>query len=39
VLQGGFLAGWRGLVIAWNESNGTFYKYMKVYVRRQNEQN
>lgn len=34
-IQGGFLAGWRGLIIAWNESNGTFYKYMKRYVDKQ----
>lgn len=31
VLKRGFLAGWRGLVIAWNEANGVFFKYMKVY--------
>lgn len=31
VIRGGVLAGWRGLVIAWNESNGVFFKYMKVY--------
>lgn len=31
VLKGGFLAGWRGLVIAWSNSNGVFFKYMKVY--------
>lgn len=34
VMQGGVLAGWRGLVIAWNESNGVFYKYMKIYADR-----
>lgn len=34
VLKAGFLAGWRGLVIAWNESNGVFFKYMKVYADR-----
>ncbi len=33
-IQGGMLAGWRGLVIAWNESNGVFYKYMKIYADR-----
>lgn len=33
-LQRGFTAGWRGLVIAWNASNGVFYKYMKAYVDR-----
>jgi hypothetical protein len=27
-------AGWRGLVIAWNEANGVFYKYIKVYADR-----
>lgn len=31
VLKGGVLAGWRGLVIAWNDSNGVFFKYMKIY--------
>lgn len=31
VLRAGFLAGWRGLVIAWSDSNGVFYKYMKIY--------
>jgi len=34
ILRGGLLAGWRGLVIAWNESNGVFYKYMKIYADR-----
>ena len=32
ILRAGFIDGWRGLVIAWNESNGVFYKYMKRYV-------
>jgi len=31
VIKGGVFAGWRGLVIAWNESNGVFFKYMKIY--------
>lgn len=31
VLQLGFLAGWRGLVIAVSDSAGTFYKHMKRY--------
>ena len=31
IIKGGVLAGWRGLVIAWNESNGVFFKYMKIY--------
>ena len=31
VFKGGMFAGWRGLVIAWNEANGVFYKYIKVY--------
>ncbi|MDH3689547.1 MAG: hypothetical protein OEU36_08730 [Gammaproteobacteria bacterium] len=31
VLKGGVLAGWRGLVIAWNDSNGVLFKYMKIY--------
>lgn len=30
VFQLGVLAGWRGLVIAYSESIGTFFKYMKV---------
>lgn len=30
VFQLGILAGWRGLVIAYSESVGTFFKYMKV---------
>jgi hypothetical protein len=29
--QGGFLDGWRGLVIAVSNFNGTFFKYMKIY--------
>ena len=33
-IRGGMLAGWRGLVIAWNQSNGVFYKYMKIYADR-----
>jgi len=28
----GILDGWRSLVIAWNEANGVFYKYMKIFV-------
>jgi hypothetical protein len=32
IIRAGFIDGWRGLVIAWNEANGTFYKYMKRYV-------
>ena len=31
IIRGGVLAGWRGLVIAWSESNGVFFKYMKIY--------
>ncbi|MBL8225711.1 MAG: glycosyltransferase family 2 protein [Chromatiales bacterium] len=31
VLQAGFLDGWRGLVIAWSNANGVFFKYMKPY--------
>lgn len=30
-IQGGFLDGWRGLVIAVSNFNGTFFKYMKIY--------
>ena len=32
-LQRGFLAGWRGLVLAYSNSVGVFYKYIKVYAR------
>jgi len=31
VIKLGFLAGWRGLVIAVSNFNGVFYKYMKIY--------
>jgi glycosyltransferase involved in cell wall biosynthesis len=31
MLQGGFLAGWRGLVISWSNANGVFFKYIKIY--------
>ena len=34
VLQLGFTAGWRGLVIAYARSVGTFFKYAKRYERR-----
>ena len=34
IIKGGVLAGWRGLVIAWSDSNGVFFKYMKVYADR-----
>ena len=34
VLQLGFLAGWRGLVIAWSNANGVFYKYIKLLADR-----
>jgi glycosyltransferase involved in cell wall biosynthesis len=33
-LQKGFLAGWRGLVLAFANSIGVFYKYMKIYSRK-----
>ncbi|MEM7765612.1 MAG: glycosyltransferase family 2 protein [Pseudomonadota bacterium] len=33
VLQLGFLAGWRGLVIAWAGATGTFFKYSKRYTK------
>jgi len=32
IIRAGIVDGWRGLVIAWNEANGVFYKYMKRYV-------
>ncbi len=34
VLKAGFVAGWRGLVIAWSDANGVFFKYMKRYADR-----
>ncbi|OED35681.1 hypothetical protein AB833_29435 [Chromatiales bacterium (ex Bugula neritina AB1)] len=34
IIRCGFLDGWRGLVIAWNDANGTFYKYIKRYADR-----
>lgn len=33
VLQGGFLAGWRGVIIAYGRAAGTFYKYAKRYTK------
>jgi len=32
-LQRGFLAGWRGFVLAFSNSIGVFYKYLKIYAR------
>ena len=29
VVQRGFLDGWRGVVIAWSNASGVFFKYMK----------
>lgn len=34
LLQRGFMEGWRGLVIAWSNANGVFFKYMKAYADR-----
>lgn len=34
VIRLGFLAGWRGLVIAWSRANDTFFKYFKIYADR-----
>ncbi|HUO82602.1 MAG TPA: glycosyltransferase family 2 protein [Gammaproteobacteria bacterium] len=34
VLLLGFLDGWRGLVIAWSNANGVFFKYMRPYAER-----
>ena len=31
ILQLGFLEGWRGIVIAFSNANGVFFKYMKAY--------
>jgi glycosyltransferase involved in cell wall biosynthesis len=33
-LQKGFMAGWRGVVIAFSNSVGVFYKYIKIYVKK-----
>ncbi|MEO0997169.1 MAG: glycosyltransferase family 2 protein [Pseudomonadota bacterium] len=33
VLQLGFVAGWRGVVIAYSRAVGTFYKYVKRYTK------
>jgi glycosyltransferase involved in cell wall biosynthesis len=34
VIKRGFLEGWRGLVIAVANANGVFFKYMKIYAKR-----
>lgn len=33
LVQLGFLAGWRGLAIAWSNANGVFYKYLRAWAR------
>jgi hypothetical protein len=33
LFQVGFLAGWRGLAIAWSNANGVFYKYLRAWAR------
>ena len=38
LLQLGFIAGWRGLVIAWCAASGVFFKYMKGYALQKIEQ-
>ncbi|CAN5273499.1 hypothetical protein BH24PSE2_BH24PSE2_05630 [soil metagenome] len=35
LLRKGFLEGWRGLVIAWSDADGVFFKYMKPYADRE----
>lgn len=35
VLKLGILEGWRGMVIAWSNANGVFFKYMKIYADKQ----
>jgi len=35
ILQSGWITGWRGLVIAYSNANGAFFKYMKAYSRQQ----
>lgn len=37
IFWGGFLDGWRGLVIAASDANGVFYKYMMMYSRHRAE--
>lgn len=37
VLQLGMLAGWRGVVIAWSNANGVFYKYAKILADRRTQ--
>ena len=38
-LQMGFLAGWRGFVLAVSNSIGVFYKYIKIYAKRKQKIN
>lgn len=33
ILQAGFLDGWRGLVIAWSDATGVFFKYMRAVAK------
>ena len=35
ILRLGFLDGWRGMVIAWSDASGVFYRCMKCYARDQ----
>ncbi len=37
LFQLGFLCGWRGLVIAWSNANGVFFKYMKAHASQQTQ--
>ena len=39
ILQLGFLCGWRGLVIAWSNANGAFFKHMKALARFERDDN
>ena len=41
ILQAGFLDGWRGLVIAWCDATGVFFKYMRAVakIRTQSDRN
>jgi len=39
VLRLGMLDGWRGVVIAWSDASGVFYRCMKCYARDQRSQN
>jgi len=37
ILQAGFLDGWRGLVIAWCDATGVFFKYMRAVAKHRSQ--